>query len=116
MLPFRFGVYASLNWVTSPSWLYRVTEGIHVMLGLALVPVVLVRGYSRRYLLLVNAELPASTVFRRIDLHSNRPCLVEDSRGRRASDPSAGVRQPENDYSAAVQRCMSCQPTSRKAG
>jgi hypothetical protein len=26
---------------------------------------------------------------------------------RRAFDPSAGVRQPENDYSAAVQRCLS---------
>ena len=33
-------------WVTSPSWLYRVTEGIHVMLGLALVPVVLAKLWS----------------------------------------------------------------------
>src|ERR1700739_690028 len=40
-----FGVYL-FNWATSPSWLYRVTEGIHVMLGLALVPVVLAKLWS----------------------------------------------------------------------
>lgn len=40
-----FGFYL-FNWVTSPSWLYRVTEGIHVMLGLALVPVVLAKLWS----------------------------------------------------------------------
>jgi DMSO/TMAO reductase YedYZ molybdopterin-dependent catalytic subunit len=28
------------NWVTSPSWIYRVSQGTHVILGLALVPVV----------------------------------------------------------------------------
>ena len=33
-------------WITSPSWRYRVTEGIHVMLGLALVPVVLAKLWS----------------------------------------------------------------------
>ena len=40
-----FGFYL-FNWVTSPSWLYRVTEGIHVMLGLVLVPVVLAKLWS----------------------------------------------------------------------
>ncbi len=40
-----FGFYL-FNWVTSPSWLYRVTQGIHVMLGLALVPVVLAKLWS----------------------------------------------------------------------
>jgi DMSO/TMAO reductase YedYZ molybdopterin-dependent catalytic subunit len=28
------------SWVTSPSWIYRVSQGVHVLLGLALVPVV----------------------------------------------------------------------------
>ena len=40
-----FGLYL-FNWVTSPSWFYRVTEGIHVMLGFALVPVVLAKLWS----------------------------------------------------------------------
>jgi DMSO/TMAO reductase YedYZ molybdopterin-dependent catalytic subunit len=40
-----FGLYL-FNWVTSPSWLYRVTEGVHVMLGLVLVPVVLAKLWS----------------------------------------------------------------------
>ncbi len=34
------------NWLTNPSWLYRVTEGIHIMLGLVLVPVVLAKLWS----------------------------------------------------------------------
>ena len=34
------------NWVTSPSWIYRVSQGIHVLLGLALVPVVLAKLWS----------------------------------------------------------------------
>jgi DMSO/TMAO reductase YedYZ molybdopterin-dependent catalytic subunit len=34
------------NWVTSPSWIYRLSQGIHVMLGLALVPVVLAKLWS----------------------------------------------------------------------
>jgi DMSO/TMAO reductase YedYZ molybdopterin-dependent catalytic subunit len=40
-----FGFYL-FNWVTSPSWFYRVTEGIHVMPGLALVRVVLAKLWS----------------------------------------------------------------------
>lgn len=40
-----FGLYL-FNWTTSPSWLYRLTEGVHVMLGLALVPVVLAKLWS----------------------------------------------------------------------
>ena len=40
-----FGFYL-FNWVTSPSWFYQVNEGIHVMLGLALVPVVLAKLWS----------------------------------------------------------------------
>jgi DMSO/TMAO reductase YedYZ molybdopterin-dependent catalytic subunit len=34
------------NWVTSPSWIYRVSQGTHVVLGLALVPVVLAKLWS----------------------------------------------------------------------
>ena len=40
-----FGLFL-FNWVTSPSWFYRVTEGTHVMLGFALVPVVLAKLWS----------------------------------------------------------------------
>lgn len=40
-----FGVYL-FDWLTSPGWFYRLTEGIHVMLGLALVPVVLAKLWS----------------------------------------------------------------------
>jgi DMSO/TMAO reductase YedYZ molybdopterin-dependent catalytic subunit len=34
------------NWVTSPSWIYRVSQGTHVLLGLALVPVLLAKLWS----------------------------------------------------------------------
>jgi len=34
------------NWVTSPSWIYRISQGIHVMLGFALVPVLLAKLWS----------------------------------------------------------------------
>lgn len=34
------------NWPTSPSWLYRLTQGLHIVLGLALVPVVLAKLWS----------------------------------------------------------------------
>jgi hypothetical protein len=57
----------------------------------------------------VNAELPASTVFGRIDLHSCRPCLA----ACRVFDPSAGVRPPGNDYSGAVERCLSADQSMR---
>ncbi|MGD0393085.1 MAG: molybdopterin-dependent oxidoreductase [Acidimicrobiales bacterium] len=40
-----FGLYL-FNWVTRPSWLYRVIEGTHVFLGLVLVPVVLAKLWS----------------------------------------------------------------------
>ncbi len=40
-----FGLYL-FNWVTAPSWLYRVVESVHVMLGLVLVPVVLAKLWS----------------------------------------------------------------------
>jgi DMSO/TMAO reductase YedYZ molybdopterin-dependent catalytic subunit len=40
-----FGLYL-FDWVTKPSWLYRVTEGTHVILGLVLVPVVLAKLWS----------------------------------------------------------------------
>ena len=40
-----FGFYL-FNWVTAPAWLYRVTEGTHVVLGLVLVPVVLAKLWS----------------------------------------------------------------------
>ena len=34
------------TWPTSPVWLYRVNQGLHVLLGLALVPVVLAKLWS----------------------------------------------------------------------
>jgi DMSO/TMAO reductase YedYZ molybdopterin-dependent catalytic subunit len=34
------------DWVTSPSWIYRVNQGTHVLLGLALVPVLLAKLWS----------------------------------------------------------------------
>jgi DMSO/TMAO reductase YedYZ molybdopterin-dependent catalytic subunit len=34
------------NWVTTPSWIYRVSQGTHVLLGLALVPVLLAKLWS----------------------------------------------------------------------
>lgn len=34
------------DWPTSPSWLYRATQGVHITLGLALVPVVLAKLWS----------------------------------------------------------------------
>ena len=38
--------YAVFGWPTSPVWLYRVNQGLHVLLGLALVPVVLAKLWS----------------------------------------------------------------------
>jgi DMSO/TMAO reductase YedYZ molybdopterin-dependent catalytic subunit len=34
------------DWPTSPSWLYRLTQGVHVGLGLVLIPVVLAKLWS----------------------------------------------------------------------
>ncbi|MHC1561155.1 molybdopterin-dependent oxidoreductase [Actinomycetospora sp. C-140] len=34
------------DWPTSPSWLYRLTQGLHVGLGLVLVPVILTKLWS----------------------------------------------------------------------
>lgn len=38
--------WIAFDWPTSPSWLYRVNQGLHVTLGLALVPVVLAKLWS----------------------------------------------------------------------
>ena len=38
--------YVRFDWPTSPAWLYRVNQGTHVLLGLALVPVVLAKLWS----------------------------------------------------------------------
>lgn len=38
--------YVRFDWPTSPAWLYRVTQGTHVLLGLALIPVVLAKLWS----------------------------------------------------------------------
>ena len=38
--------YATFGWPTSPTWLYRVNQGVHVLLGTALVPVVLAKLWS----------------------------------------------------------------------
>jgi DMSO/TMAO reductase YedYZ molybdopterin-dependent catalytic subunit len=40
-----FGFYL-FNWLSEPTWLYRLTQGIHVGLGLALTPVVLAKLWS----------------------------------------------------------------------
>ncbi|RCG27042.1 hypothetical protein DQ384_27640 [Sphaerisporangium album] len=40
-----FGFYL-FDWPTSPVWLYRVTQGVHVILGLTLVPVLLAKLWS----------------------------------------------------------------------
>jgi DMSO/TMAO reductase YedYZ molybdopterin-dependent catalytic subunit len=41
------GAYTGwFTWPTSPTWLYRVSQGTHVLLGLALVPVVLSKLWS----------------------------------------------------------------------
>jgi DMSO/TMAO reductase YedYZ molybdopterin-dependent catalytic subunit len=34
------------NWITSPSWIYRISQGIHVTLGLALTPILLAKLWS----------------------------------------------------------------------
>jgi DMSO/TMAO reductase YedYZ molybdopterin-dependent catalytic subunit len=34
------------NWITSPSWIYRVSQGIHVLLGFALTPILLAKLWS----------------------------------------------------------------------
>lgn len=34
------------SWVTSPSWIYRVSQGIHVLVGLALVPILMAKLWS----------------------------------------------------------------------
>ena len=34
------------EWVTSPSWIYRVSQGTHVLLGLALTPILLAKLWS----------------------------------------------------------------------
>ncbi len=43
------GLLASVawfDWFTSPSWLYRVNQGTHVLLGLAIIPLVLAKLWS----------------------------------------------------------------------
>ena len=39
------GLYL-FSWPTSPAWLYRVNQGTHVLLGIALIPVVLAKLWS----------------------------------------------------------------------
>jgi DMSO/TMAO reductase YedYZ molybdopterin-dependent catalytic subunit len=40
-----FGFYL-FDWFSTPSWLYRLNEGVHVVLGMVLVPVVLAKLWS----------------------------------------------------------------------
>jgi DMSO/TMAO reductase YedYZ molybdopterin-dependent catalytic subunit len=41
------GFYLSLlEWPTSPAWIFRANQGLHVLLGLALVPIVLAKLWS----------------------------------------------------------------------
>jgi DMSO/TMAO reductase YedYZ molybdopterin-dependent catalytic subunit len=44
----QHGILSSylFDWVTSPSWIYLISQGTHVLLGLALVPVVLAKLWS----------------------------------------------------------------------
>ncbi|MHA3703978.1 molybdopterin-dependent oxidoreductase [Jatrophihabitans sp. YIM 134969] len=44
--PTSFLTFQLFHWPTRPSWLYRVTQGTHVTLGLVLVPVVLAKLWS----------------------------------------------------------------------
>ena len=36
----------TFDWPTQPSWLYRLTQGLHVGVGLILIPVVLAKLWS----------------------------------------------------------------------
>lgn len=38
--------YVWFDWFTSPSWLYRLNQGTHVLLGIALIPLVLAKLWS----------------------------------------------------------------------
>ena len=38
--------FVLFDWITSPSWIYRVSQGTHVLLGLALTPVLLAKLWS----------------------------------------------------------------------
>ncbi len=40
------GAYQWFAWPTSPSWLYRVNQGTHVLMGLAMLPVLLAKLWS----------------------------------------------------------------------
>ena len=40
------GAYLLFDWPTSPAWLYRVNQGTHVLLGLALLPILLSKLWS----------------------------------------------------------------------
>ncbi len=40
-----FGFYL-FDWFTEPAWLYRLIQGVHVILGLALVPIILAKLWS----------------------------------------------------------------------
>ena len=42
----RVAAPSVLRWPTRPSWLYRLTQGLHVGLGLILVPIVLAKLWS----------------------------------------------------------------------
>jgi DMSO/TMAO reductase YedYZ molybdopterin-dependent catalytic subunit len=38
--------FVLFDWITSPSWIYRVSQGTHVLLGLALTPVLMAKLWS----------------------------------------------------------------------
>ena len=40
------GFYLGWDWFTEPAWLYRVNQGVHVTLGIVLIPVVLAKLWS----------------------------------------------------------------------
>jgi DMSO/TMAO reductase YedYZ molybdopterin-dependent catalytic subunit len=47
-IPAEVGLLAlpAFDWPTSPAWLFRLSQGVHVLLGLVLVPVVLAKLWS----------------------------------------------------------------------
>jgi DMSO/TMAO reductase YedYZ molybdopterin-dependent catalytic subunit len=43
---FDDGFYALFDWPTSPAWLYSLTQGLHVLLGLAAIPILIAKLWS----------------------------------------------------------------------
>lgn len=44
--PGGFSIYGLLDWPTSPSWLYALNQGLHIVAGLAVIPLLLAKLWS----------------------------------------------------------------------